>query len=186
MDRNRLWHRFVQAALTGTLFLAGCPSTGDFQDATPVAGMIVEGSGNKIDGCISPANKDALVARVVELVNQERTKRGLQPVTLNETLSKMADDYACDMINDGFFDHVDKEGRGPGQRAISEGYIFLAIGENLAGGQNTPEWAMSDWMKSTEGHRENILAAQWREIGVGVRLGGAYGVYWVQEFGNPP
>jgi uncharacterized protein YkwD len=166
--------------------LAGCPSASDTQDTSPVAGMIVEGSSSKVTGAVAPPNKDALIAHVVELVNQERTKRGLQAVTLNATLSKMADDYACEMINDGFFDHVDKDGNGPGQRAIMEGYIFLAIGENLAGGQNNVEWVMNDWMNSKEGHRENILTPQWREIGVGVRLGGAYGVYWVQEFGNPP
>jgi uncharacterized protein YkwD len=172
--------------MLGTLFLAGCPSTGDFQDNTSVAGMIVEGANARVDGCVSPGNKDALVTRVVELTNQERTKRGLQPVTLDPTLSKMADDYACEMINGGFFGHIDRSGKDPGQRALAEGYVFLALGENLAGGQNSPERVMTDWMNSTEGHRENILAAQWREIGVSVRLGGLYGIYWVQEFGNPP
>lgn len=186
MDWKLSWYRLVQAALVGTLFLAGCPSADQPQDSTPIAGMIVEGSSTRVGGCVAPANKDALIAHVVELVNQERTNRGLQPVTLNATLSKIADDYACEMINGGFFDHIDRAGNGPGPRAIKEGYIFLAIGENLAGGQNTVEWVMTDWMNSKEGHRENILAPQWREVGVGVRLGGAYGVYWVQEFGNPP
>ncbi len=41
-------------------------------------------------------------------------------------------------------------------------------------------------MKSTEGHRENVLSPQWKEIGIAVRVGGEYGVYWVQEYGNPP
>lgn len=186
MDAKHSWIRLVKAALVGTLFLAGCPSAGDFQDTTPVAGMMVEGATAPVQGCVVPANKDELVARVVELVNQERTRRGLQPVTLNPTLSKMADDYACEMIEKGFFDHTSPEGLGPGQRAINAGYVFLAIGENLAGGQTSPEWVMQEWMNSKEGHRENILGAQWREIGVAVRLGGIHGVYWVQEFGNPP
>jgi uncharacterized protein YkwD len=186
VNTKRSWIRLIHGALAGTLFLAGCPSAGDFEDATPVAGMTVEGLGGRSAGCAAPANKDALVARVVELVNQERTKRGLNPVTLNPTLCRIADDYACEMITKGFFDHTDPDGLGPGQRAINAGYIFLAIGENLAGGQNSPEQAMKEWMNSKEGHRENILAPQWREIGVAVRLGGIYGIYWVQEFGNPP
>ncbi len=90
------------------------------------------------------------------------------------------------MIEEGFFAHESEDGAGPGQRAINGGYVFLAIGENLAGGQSSPEQAMVDWMASTEGHRENILAHQWREIGIAVRTGGEFGVYWVQEFGNPP
>lgn len=183
---NRLWTRLSKAALLGTLFLAGCPSAGDFEDTTPVAGMIVEGSSARVVGCAVPPNKEALVNRMVELVNQERTKRGLQAVTLSPTLCKIADEYACEMIIKGFFDHTSPDGQGPGQRAINAGYMFLAIGENLAGGQNSPEWAMKEWMNSREGHRENILATQWREIGVAVRLGGIHGVYWVQEFGNPP
>jgi uncharacterized protein YkwD len=176
----------MQVALAGTLFLTGCPSAGDFEDTTPVAGMVVEGAGSRLNGCTNPGNKDALVARMVELVNLERTRRGLNPVTLDPLLCKIADDYACEMIDKGFFDHTNPDGQGPGQRAINTGYIFLAIGENLAGGQNSPEQAMKEWMNSKEGHRENILDAQWREIGVSVRLGGIYGIYWVQEFGNPP
>jgi len=182
------WYRLLRPVLAGTiLFLAGCPSAGDFQSSEPVvASMVVEGASTKVTGCVDPNNKDALIARVVELTNQERTKRGLQAVTLNPTLSKMADDYACEMVDKNFFDHINPQGEGPGQRAISAGYVFLAIGENLAGGQNSPEWVMNDWMNSKEGHRENILATQWQEVGVSVRLGGTHGVYWVQEFGNPP
>ena len=47
------------------------------------------------------------------------------------------------------------------------------------------EQVMAEWMSSAEGHSEIILGHQWHEIGISVRTGGRYGVYWVQEFGNP-
>jgi uncharacterized protein YkwD len=177
----------MQLALCGSLFfLAGCPGANDFGTGTSVAGMVVEAAQGNSQECQTPANSDALIARMLELVNNERQSRGLHPLTLNPVLSGIADDYACEMINSGFFAHVAPSGEGPGQRAINAGYVFLAIGENLAGGQTSPEQAMVDWMNSTVGHRENILAQQWKEIGIAVRTGGQYGVYWVQEFGNPP
>lgn len=165
--------------------LAGCPGTGT-GDTTPVASMIV----SQITGgdtCVVPTNQAAIRERVVELVNLERTSRGLGEVTLNPLLNTMAENFCCEMIEQDFFAHVNPNtGDGPGQRAINAGYIFLAIGENLAGGQTSPEQVVYEWMQSTEGHRENILGAQWREVGVGVRTGGDHGVYWALEFGNPP
>jgi uncharacterized protein YkwD len=177
---------FQLALSIGSVFLFGCPSASDLGGGAQVAGLVVSARGATADGGAVPANSDVLVARMLELVNNERTSRGLAALTLNPILSKMADDYAEEMIECGFFAHQSATGEGPGQRAVTAGYVFLAIGENLAGGQTSPEQAMADWMKSTEGHRENILSPQWKEIGIAVRTGGEYGVYWVQEFGNPP
>jgi len=178
--------RFLRIAFCGLLILAGCTGTGNLGDGSSVAGIIVEGVQNS-DICTTPANANELVNQLLELINLERTSRGLQALTLDPLLCQIADQYACEMIEDCFFAHVHPQtGEGPGQRAIDEGYIFLAIGENLAGGQITPEQVVSDWMDSTQGHRENILAAQWQEAGIGISTGGEYGVYWVVEFGNPP
>ena len=179
--------RAVHLALCGTLFLAGCPLRSGSDSPTAVAGITVQGIQIGTTACKTPPNIDTLVARVLELVNHEREQRGLHALTLNPVLSKIAEDFGCEMIEGGFFDHTNPfTGDGPGQRAINADYLFLAIGENLAAGQTTAEQVMSEWMASTEGHRENILAAQWQEIGIGVRTGGDFGVYWVQEFGNPP
>jgi len=137
--------------------------------------------------CDIPDNEEAIRSSVFDLINQERTSRALDALTPNTTLNVMAEDYCCEMIEGGFFSHNNPyTGEGPGQRAINAGYIYLAVGENLAASQDTPEQVVADWMASTEGHRENILATQWREFGLGIRRGGQYGVYWVLEFGRPP
>lgn len=172
-------------ALVGSLFLTGCPSASDLGSGQ-VAGVVFDAASASAEGGYKPVNAETLEARMVDLVNNERTSRGLQPLTHNPILSQMADDYAKEMIQCGFFSHENPEGEGPGSRAVRAGYVFLAVGENLAGGQLSPEQAMADWMKSLDKHRENILSPQWKEIGIAVRVGGEYGVYWVQEFGNPP
>lgn len=184
---------FRAAACGMLLLLAGCPgASGDLGgNSGPVAGFQTVSTVQGIQGgtrtCRVPANSDQMVQRLLQLVNEERDKYGLHPLTLNPLLSKIADDYCCAMIEGNFFDHTNPYTQeGPGQRAINGGYVFRTMGENLAGGQASPEQAMEEWMASTRGHRENILAVQWREIGIGVRTGGEFGVYWVQEFGDPP
>jgi uncharacterized protein YkwD len=136
--------------------------------------------------CSVSANADALAAEVLNLVNVERASRGLNTLTLNPVLTTVAEDYCCEMIEGGFFSHDNPiTGEGPGDRPIKAGYVFLAVGENLAAGQQTAQQVMIDWM-SSPGHRENILGIQWQEVGIGVRTGGEFGIYWVQVFGNPP
>ncbi len=138
------------------------------------------------DGCGVPKNEEVLVAEIVRLVNEERAARDLPPVTLEPKLTAAAEGYACTLASEGYFAHYHPEtGEGPGDRARAVDYRFLFVGENLAAGHETPAQAMEGWMTSEEGHRENILSPMWVHIGVAVRQGGPYGVYWVQEFGAP-
>jgi uncharacterized protein YkwD len=122
---------------------------------------------------------------ILRLVNEERAARGLGQLRRNETLEQQATTYACEMIQYDFFDHVNPvTGSTLGERALEFGYTFRVVGENLAAGQSTPREAFQDWMNS-RAHRDNILEPRFTELGVGIRRGGAYGFYWVQEFGLP-
>ncbi len=150
-----------------------------------------EAGASDVDGladvarCIVPDESDRMVDQVLQLVNLERADAGLAPVVANPTLQKIADDFACRMIMDDFFGHTDPEtGDGPGDRAVTGKYAFYAIGENLAAGQETPAEAMRVWMESPA-HRDIILDEKWSEVGLSVRFGGEFSIYWVQEFGAP-
>ncbi len=135
--------------------------------------------------CAGATEAAAWRAEVLDRVNQERLRAGLNPVTRNATLEAQADAYACELITYDYFDHVNPvTGSTLGQRADQFGYSYAFIGENLAAGQRTPEQAMDDWMNSP-GHRANILEPRFTELGVGIQLGGSYGRYWVQVFGEP-
>jgi uncharacterized protein YkwD len=155
----------------------------DEQTGTSVLGATVA---TATESCARPMNEQALSNLVIDLINAERAVHGLGPLRRNDTLTRIANEYACEMIDGEFFAHTNPfNGEGPGERAVRAGYSFVAMGENLAAGQRTAEQAVEDWMNSTTGHRENILHPTWTEIGVAVRLGGEHGVYWVQEFGDP-
>lgn len=164
------------------LLLSGCPAADGTPSKTPVLGMTAKLAENE---AAIPANNDRLVAQVLSLINEKRTRIGLNEVTLNPVLTQVAESYAEQMIQQGFFAHENPDGDGPGERAIRAGYVFLAVGENLAAGQESAEQVMAEWMASPE-HKEIILGLQWREVGIGIRIGGELGVYWVLEFGNPP
>ena len=134
--------------------------------------------------CIVPDDSERMVDQVLQLVNLERAEEGLSPVVVNPELQKLADEFACRMIVADFFGHTDPEtGEGPGDRAQGK-YSYYAIGENLAAGQPTPADAMRVWMESPA-HRDIILDDKWTEVGLSVRQGGDYSIYWVQEFGVP-
>lgn len=178
--------RHLQRTLARTLCAALCSLVlpGCFSAAPEPAALA--GTGDAEAGkCVSAADADQMADQVLQLVNMERAEAGLPPVVHNDTLAKIAGDYACRMIEGDFFTHTDPEnGHGPLERAFSKGYRFMAVGENLAASQRTAADVVRMWMES-ESHRKNILSPQWEETGIGVRLGGTYEIYWVQEFGEP-
>ncbi|MFI2371659.1 CAP domain-containing protein [Streptomyces sp. NPDC018833] len=126
----------------------------------------------------APASGD--VARVVELVNSERSKAGCSPVTLNAKLSKAAQDHSEDMAAHRNMSHTGSDGSDAGDRITRAGYNWSTYGENVAYGYETPESVMAGWM-SSPGHKENILNCAFKEIGVGLAQPGDY---WTQDFGT--
>ncbi|HET7578206.1 MAG TPA: LysM peptidoglycan-binding domain-containing protein [Bacillales bacterium] len=118
---------------------------------------------------------------VVNLVNQQRAKHGLQPLKVTTNLSKMADVKAADMRDHNYFSHTSPTYGSPFDMMKQFGISYSYAGENIAAGQRTPQEVMNAWMNSP-GHRANILNSHYTYIGVGYVQGGSYGSYWVQEF----
>jgi uncharacterized protein YkwD len=128
-----------------------------------------------------PPGHAQFVARVIELVNVERQRAGLQPLAANAALTQSAQDYAGVMGDGTCFSH--SCGSTLGERINRAGYAnWTAVGENIALGQATPENVMAAWMGSS-GHRGNILGAQYRHIGVGLAAKPNGQLVWVQTFG---
>ncbi|MFD9970699.1 CAP domain-containing protein [Streptomyces sp. NPDC059011] len=126
----------------------------------------------------APASGD--VARVVELVNSERSKAGCSPVKVNAKLTKAAQDHSKDMAAHRNMSHTGSDGSDPGARITRAGYNWSTYGENVAYGYETPEKVMAGWM-SSPGHKKNILNCEFKEIGVGLAQPGNY---WTQDFGT--
>lgn len=121
----------------------------------------------------------AYASQVVTLVNKERAKAGLAPLTAVSGLNSYALQRSKEL--ERVFDHVRPDGSDPLDYVISLGY--QAAGENIAmsyGMNDTPERVMNGWMNS-EGHRANILSPDFAYIGVGCYVSnGSY--YWTQIF----
>lgn len=129
-----------------------------------------------------------LTWQVIELTNAERAAAGLPPLAHNTALTTAAELHSQSMAINGFFAHDDPTtGATPEQRIVDAGYTdWEAIGENVFGGSDLPSVVVSGWMNS-DGHRENILSPNYREIGVGYtqRTTDPQNIvnYWTQDFG---
>ena len=99
-------------------------------------------------------------AEVVRLVNALRAEKGLQPLTANWELSRVARYKSEDMVRSGYFSHTSPTYGTPFQMMKSFGISYRTAGENIAYGQRTPAAVMEAWMNSS-GHRANILSASY-------------------------
>lgn len=131
----------------------------------------------------APIVQDSTYAKqVLDLVNMERSKKGLSPLTLDASLNAVALAHSKDMANRNYFSHSSPEGKRMSDRLKAAGISYSAAGENIAAGQKTPEQVVKSWMNS-EGHRKNILNASFKKMGLGYyKVQGGYGTYWTQVF----
>jgi hypothetical protein len=152
---------------------ADCPGA----DATPAA----QGPG--------PAGAATLC-----LLNAERAARGLRPLARQDNLTWASQGYSDLMVGRAFFAHETPEGvdlvaRLTVARYLGAGVEDWYVGENLAWGQgplSTPRAIVAAWIAS-DGHRENILSAEFDEIGIGITAGtplaGPDGATYATDFG---
>jgi uncharacterized protein YkwD len=124
----------------------------------------------------------ALELDVVARINAQRTARGLRPVRVSRGLTAAASYHSREMGVRGYFEHESLNGA-PFWKRIERFYptgrSSWSVGENIF--YETPDTsaasAVRKWMGSPP-HRQNILAPEWREIGIGaVHLASARGAY---------
>lgn len=118
--------------------------------------------------------------KMLELLNGERIKLGLQPLVWDEKLAVVARAHSIDMFKRGYFAHENPDGLSPFDRMEQAGIKFKAAGENLAYAANVA-LAHAGLMRSP-GHRANILEVDFGKIGIGVIDGGIYGKMFTQSF----
>ncbi|WP_084423439.1 CAP domain-containing protein [Cohnella thermotolerans] len=121
-------------------------------------------------------NPSDAAQQVLGLVNQERSKAGLSPLSLNAQLSNVAMIKAKDMSDNRYFSHQSPTYGSPFDLMKANGIAYNVAGENIAQGQTSADEVMSQWMNSP-GHRANILNGSYTQIGIA-----KYNDEWVQEF----
>ncbi len=128
-----------------------------------------------------------LPAVVVDLTNSERGGYAAAPLRRNSSLDAAAQAKAEHMVKQGYFAHFAPDGTSPWYFFEGVGYQYAHAGENLAIHFTDSAELVGAWMDSPA-HKENIVNANYTEIGVGTAKGKFDGydtVFVVQLFGTP-
>ena len=211
--------RHVRVALVAGLLVllaTGCGGEGDRSDGPdgngPEEAAATEGtqalatekevrsstggaSGGLVETCDGGSIRlNATEERLLQLHNEAREQRGLEPLCLQPTLTEAARAHSEDMIEKDYFAHVSPSGETLGERLkrfgyTPEGYGYWKVGGNIAwhsGPEAKPEEMFEGWMDSS-GHRANILDEDFRQIGIGTHSGEYEGyeesVMYTADFG---
>jgi uncharacterized protein YkwD len=129
-----------------------------------------------------PQPRPDLEARMLEMVNAERTSQGLRSLKADPELAEVARAHSRDMFARGYFSHVTPEGARAADRVRKAGVSYLLVGENLALAQNLA--VAHRGLMDSPGHRANLLRPQFGRVGIGVLDGGAHGLMITQDFRN--
>jgi uncharacterized protein (TIGR03000 family) len=120
--------------------------------------------------------------RVLELVNEQRKSRGVGPFSLSDKLMTAARMHSANMALQQTLSHP-LDGKDFWQRIVDTGYTPSTAAENIAQGAPDAAAVVQMWMES-EGHRENILSPEYREIGIGFTTAPNGETFWTQVFAS--
>jgi uncharacterized protein YkwD len=138
--------------------------------------------------------------KVVDLINLDRQKNGLKPVSWDETAANAARQHVQEEADNGYISHWNMQGVKPQQRytlgggldAVQENQsVTLWLNDGVKGISKDElyklveehETSMVSEQPPEDGHRKNILDPHHTGVGVAIAVG-KYGVAMAQEFTN--
>lgn len=121
--------------------------------------------------------------QMFDLVNQERVNAGVKPLAWDDRLVPVARAHSAEMFRLKYFSHQSPVSGSPFDRLKAAGITYTSAGENLAYAQSVA--VAHRGLMDSQGHRENILRAEFTHIGIGVVSAGAYGRMFTQLFVTP-
>lgn len=145
----------------------------------------------------TPQNLEQVSEAIFCLMNAMRANAGLPALAQQDQLGRASVEHSQEMATQKYFAHDSLDGRDVVARLTNVGYIpktgDWVIGENLAWGTGTlatPKALVDAWMNSSA-HRENLLAPDYREVGMGVVFGSPSktadgGITVTTDFGTRP
>ncbi len=123
----------------------------------------------------------ALEQQMLELINNERTSRGLEPVQLELRLNDASEDHSQWMLQQDVFSHTGENGSNPGERIEQAQFEFsgnATWAENIAWQSERGAPGLEDdvidlhnGLMDSPGHRANILNPDVTVIGIGIETG---------------
>lgn len=115
------------------------------------------------------------------LVNQERTRRTVAPLTRRAELDALARQHAQDMVEHGQLHHADLKAL---QWALSQGYNEITtprrLGENVARGRDVR--SIHNDMMSIASNKNNIVDRRFTQFGMGTAIDEDGELYMCQIF----
>jgi len=160
------------------------------QSVAPASGLIVLDASTT---CDIAGFKDSMLQQINAARAQARscdTQAGAQPMPAaaalawSDILFSAAARHSRDMAQNNYFAHTSLDGRTPDQRVTAEGYVWQAIGENLAAGYTSIDSVIAGWL-SSPGHCRNLMDAVFADVAVSSvqQAGSTFGTYWTMELG---
>ena len=137
----------------------------------------------------------ARIERVVNYINRIRAHaqtcegRSYQiapAIRWNQKLYMAAKNHSDDMATNNFLDHQGPHGLVPGDRVSNAGYQWKSVAENIAGGTDTPEQTIEQWL-SSHGHCHNLMNPAHTQIGLACTRNNIadYRIYWTLVLASP-
>lgn len=115
----------------------------------------------------------------------ERVWPAVAPLRENAVLAASARRYALELAARDRVDHIGAAGDSLRVRLREVGYVMRVSGENLAGGPETVDEALAQWLASPA-HCENLMLADFQEFGLACVSGpGRFQRYWVLHVAAP-
>lgn len=130
---------------------------------------------------------DITIEKLYALTNQKRAEAGAPPLSYNNQLAAAAVAKANYMFTNNLWAHYGADGTTPWSFMLAAGYRYVFAGENLAKDFLFSQDVVDGWMNSPT-HKENLLRADYKDVGFGVvngTLNGQETTLVVQMFGSP-
>ncbi len=122
-------------------------------------------------------------AEMLQLLNQERTSRGLPALALDTRMVPVARQHSLEMFQLKYFGHQSPSLGSPFDRLQAAKISYTRAGENLAYARSVA--IAHRGLMESPGHRENILRPEFTRAAIGVIAAGPYGRMFTQLFITP-
>lgn len=117
--------------------------------------------------------------QMLQLLNAERVKNGLKPLTLLPELTNLARLKSKDIIKYHYFSHTSPTYGSFAKMVYDAGIRFYSVGENLAKARDGRHAFYL--LMASSGHKANMLSRNFTHVGIGI-VQDRYGVVVTQLF----
>jgi uncharacterized protein YkwD len=109
------------------------------------------------------------MVRMTTVINEHRASVGCPGLGWNPGAAKVAHAHSADMVERGFFGHINPDGVGPFSRLRSAGVAYRTAAENLARGWagGREEEVLRAWLAS-DVHRKVLEDCRYTDHGIGL------------------